>query len=223
MKKPLAWSYSRINTFKSCPKKYYHLNVKRDVKDKGNAATYYGNEVHRAAEHYIKEGTPIPPKFKFLQRPLDVINKIEGEKHCEIRMGIAKEEEDYSPTTFFGDDVWWRGIADLLIVNGEKAYLIDYKTGKNAASADTKQLDLLAAATFTHFPAVEVIKSALVYVVSNDFIRKEHTAELRKSYFTVFDEELDRLEVALEEGVWNAVESGLCKFCPVTSCEHNRK
>ena len=105
MKKPLAWSYSRINTFKSCPKKYYHLNVKRDVKDKGNAATYYGNEVHRAAEHYIKEGTPIPPKFKFLQRPLDVIIKIEGEKHCEIRMGIAKEEEDYSPTTFFGDDV----------------------------------------------------------------------------------------------------------------------
>jgi RecB family exonuclease len=138
-------------------------------------------------------------------------------------MGVAKEGDEYAPTTFFGKDVWWRGIADLLIVNGEKAYLIDYKTGKNAVYADTKQLDLLAAATFTHFPDVEVIKSALLYVVSNDFIRKKHTAELRKSYLTVFDDELERLEVALEEGVWNAVESGLCAYCPVTSCEHNRK
>jgi len=184
---------------------------------------YYGNQVHKAAEDYIKDGVPIPTKFKFLQRPLDVLNKIDGDKHCEIRMGVTKQDNEYTPTGFFGKDVWWRGVADLLIVNGKKAYLIDYKTGKNAEYADTKQLDLLAGATFTHFPEVETIKSALLYVVSNDFIRKKHTADLCKSYFTVFDEELDRLEVALEEDVWNAVESGLCKFCPVTSCEHNRK
>ena len=218
-----AWSYSSLSTFKQCPKKYYHLKVAKDVKDTGSSAMYYGNQVHKAAEDYIKDGVPIPTKFKFLQRPLDVLNKIDGDKHCEIRMGVTKQDNEYTPTGFFGKDVWWRGVADLLIVNGKKAYLIDYKTGKNAEYADTKQLDLLAGATFTHFPEVETIKSALLYVVSNDFIRKKHTADLCKSYFTVFDEELDRLEVALEEDVWNAVESGLCKFCPVTSCEHNRK
>lgn len=218
-----AWSYSSLNTFKQCPKKYYHLKVAKDVKDVGSSAMYYGNEVHKAAEDYIKEGVPIPSKFKFLQRPLDSLSKIDGDKHCEIRMGVTKQGNEYTPTGFFGKDVWWRGIADLLIVNGEKAYLVDYKTGKNAAYADTKQLDLLAGATFTHFPEVQIIKSALLYVVSNDFIRKKHTADLRKSYFTVFDEELERLEVALEEDVWNAVESGLCKFCPVVSCEHNRR
>ena len=218
-----AWSYSSLSTFKQCPKKYYHLKVAKDVKDVGSSAMYYGNQVHKAAEDYIKDGVPIPTKFKFLQRPLDVLNKIDGDKHCEIRMGVTKQDNEYTPTGFFGKDVWRRGVADLLIVNGKKAYLIDYKTGKNAEYADTKQLDLLAGATFTHFPEVETIKSALLYVVSNDFIRKKHTADLCKSYFTVFDEELDRLEVALEEDVWNAVESGLCKFCPVTSCEHNRK
>ena len=218
-----AWSYSSLSTFKQCPKKYYHLKVAKDVKDTGSSAMYYGNQVHKAAEDYIKDGVPIPTKFKFLQRPLDVLNKIDGDKHCEIRMGVTKQDNEYTPTGFFGKDVWWRGVADLLIVNGKKAYLIDYKTGKNAEYADTKQLDLLAGATFTHFPEVETVKSALLYVVSNDFIRKKHTADLRKSYLSVFDEELDRLEVALEEDVWNAVESGLCGFCPVTSCEHNRK
>ena len=218
-----AWSYSSLNTFKQCPKKYYHLKVAKDVKDTGSSAMYYGNQVHKAAEHYIKEGTPIPAKFKFIEKSLNALRNIKGEKHCEIRFGLAKAEGDYFPTTFFAKDVWWRGIADLLIVDEDKAYLVDYKTGKNAKYADTKQLDLLAGATFTHYPEVKTIKSALAYVVSNEFIQKEHTADMRKSYLTVFDDELERLETAAETEVWNAVDGPLCAYCPVTSCEHNRK
>ena len=89
--------------------------------------------------------------------------------------------------------------------------------------ADTKQLDLLAGATFIHYPEVKKIKSALSFVVCNGFISKEYTADLYKSYMNVFDNELERIEVALEKDVWNPVESGLCGFCPVTSCEHNRR
>ena len=215
-----AWSYSSISTFKQCPKKYYHLRVLKDVKDDTSAALVYGREAHQAAEHYIKEGTPLPQSFSFMQDILDAFDAIAGEKHCEIRFGVTAE---YEPCKFFDDDVWWRGIADLLITNGTKGYLVDYKTGKNARYADTKQLDLLAAATFTHFPEIETLKSALVYVVSNDFIRKEHKAELRDSYFATFDPELERLAGAEETGVWNAISGPLCRFCPVLTCEHNRR
>ncbi len=218
-----AWSYSSLSTFKQCPKKYYHLKVAKDVKDTGSSAMYYGNEVHKAAELYIKEGTPIPAKFNFMTKSLHALQSIKGEKHCEIRFGLAKEDGDYSPTGFFAKDVWWRGIADLLIVDEDKAYLVDYKTGKNAKYADTKQLDLLAGATFTCYPEVKTIKSALAYVVSNEFIQKEHTSDMRKSYLAVFDDELERLDAAEQTEVWNAVDGPLCAYCPVTSCEHNRK
>jgi len=218
-----AWSYSSINTFKQCPKKYYHLKVAKDVKDVSSSAMYYGNEVHRAAEHYVKKGTPIPTKFKFIKKTLDSLNNIRGEKHCEIRMALAKEDGEYVPTTFFADNVWWRGIADLLIVDDDKAYLVDYKTGKSAKYADTKQLDLLAGATFTHYPEIKSIKSALAYVVSNEFVQKKHTSDMRKSYLTVFDDELERLDSAEENEVWNAIDGPLCAYCPVTKCEHNRK
>ena len=226
-----AWSYSSISTFKQCPKKYYHLRVLKDVKDDISAALVYGREAHQAAEHYIKEGTPLPQSFSFMQDILDAFDAIEGEKHCEIRFGVKRSfstarpapDLDYEPCKFFDDDVWWRGIADLLITNGTKGYLVDYKTGKNARYADTKQLDLLAAATFTHYPEIETLKSALVYVVSNDFINKEHKAELRDSYFATFDPELERLTGAEETGVWNAISGPLCRFCPVLTCEHNRR
>lgn len=218
-----AWSYSSISTFKQCPKKYYHLKVAKDVKDTSSEAMLYGNQVHKAAEDFIKEGTPIPKKFDYMVPIVSALNSIEGEKHCELRFGVAYDGKDYKPTGFFSKDVWYRGIADLLIVNEDKAFLVDYKTGKNAKYADTAQLDMLAAATFTHFPEVTHIKSALAYVVSKEFIRKEHTRDLHESYYTTFSEPLESLAAAEEHNVWNAKSGPLCAYCPVTSCEHNRK
>lgn len=218
-----TWSYSSLKTFEQCPKKYYHLRVLKDVKDEGSEATIYGQEVHKAAEEYIKSGTPIPTKFEFLKDVLDAFNMINGDKHCELRLGVKRTPNGYEPCGFFDADVWWRGIGDLIINQGNTLFSIDYKTSKNAKYADMKQLDILAAGLFTHFPKVEKIKSGLVFVVSGEFIYKEHTVDLKDSYFATFDEGLDRLAVAEETGVWNANSGPLCRFCPVVACEHNRK
>ena len=220
-----AWSYSSIKTFDQCPKKYHHLRILKDYKDEDSTATIYGKELHKAAEDYIKDGTPIPPRFSFMAEVLGALQKIEGEKHCEIKMGIAKRDGKFVPCDFFAKDVWWRGIADLLIINEEKqtAYLVDYKTSKNAKYADTKQLDLLAGAIFTHYPKVMEIKSALLFVVSNEIVKKKHEFMMRLSYLNSMEPELTRLEAAIKTNVWNPVSSPLCKFCPVSSCAHNRK
>jgi hypothetical protein len=220
-----AWSYSSIKTFEQCPKKYYHLKVAKDVKDGDTTATIYGKELHKAAEDFIKEGTPIPPKFSFIATTLEALNRIEGTKHCEIKLGVAKRDGKFVPCDFFAKDVWWRGIADLLIVNEEKqqAYLVDYKTSKNAKYADTKQLDLLAGAVFTHFPKIVEIRSALLFVVSNEIVKKEHEYIMKSSYMNIMEPELVRLEAAIKNDVWNPNAGPLCKFCPVTDCAHNRR
>lgn len=219
----ITWSYSSLKTFEQCPKKYYHLRVVKDVKDEGTEAMLYGQELHKSAEDYIKEGTPLPPKFTYIQDTVDAIKNIPGEKHCELKLGVKKTQGGYEPCGFFDKDVWWRGIGDVVVVQDETAFSLDYKTGKNAKYADLKQLDALAAALFTHFPQIKKIKSALAFVVSNEFIHKEHFAEMRDSYFAMFEPELDRLAAAQESGVWNTNTGPLCKFCPVVSCEHNRK
>ncbi len=58
-----TWSYSSIGLFKQCPQKYYRIRVKKDVVEPESDAMRYGTEVHKAAEDYIKEDTPIPAKF----------------------------------------------------------------------------------------------------------------------------------------------------------------
>ena len=214
-----AWSYSSIKTFDQCPKKYFHLKVVKDVEDAPGPEAVYGTEVHLAAELFIRDGVPIPEKYAYIRPIVERLAAFPGDKHCELKLGVERTDDGYVPCSFFGKQVWYRGIIDLLIVNGPKAYLIDYKTGKNAKYADTKQLDLMAGAVFAHFPEVQTIKAGLIYVVSDEVPKKDYRRGEGDS-LSVFSSQLDRLDAAHESGVWNAKSGPLCGWCPVTSCEH---
>ncbi len=218
-----AWSYSSLKTFQQCPNNYYHLKVAKDIKDEGSEATIYGKELHKVAEDYIKDGTPIPPQFAFIQETVDALKKIPGEKHTEIELGVSNKGGRLNPCGFYDKDAWYRGIADLLIVNGDEGYLVDYKSSKNAKYADLKQLDLLAGAVFAHFPELKTLKSALIFVVSNEFVNKEHSSMHKMAYFEHVRFDLERLETALKTGVWNAVAGPLCGWCPVKTCHNYRE
>jgi len=217
-----TWSYSSISLFTQCPHKYYRLKIAKDVQEPPADHLDYGVEVHKAAEDYVRDGTPIPAKFSFLQEQLDALLKIKGEKHCEIKMGLDK---NLQACGFFDKDVWWRGIADLLIIDGEKAYLIDYKTGKSSKYADTKQLELLSLAIFKHFPKVKKIKAGLLFVVAKDFVKTEYINDEGKGHMWLkWLDDTHRLEVALETNVWNQKPNFTCRaYCPVTDCTHNGK
>jgi hypothetical protein len=217
-----AWSYSSIKTFDQCPKKYFHLKVVKDIKDTPGEAAVYGTDFHEAAELRIKNGTPVPPKFKRYADVVETLAAFPGQKYTELKLGVRVTGTGYEPCGFFDKDVWWRGIVDLLIIDGETAHMIDYKTGKNAKYADMKQLDLMAGAVFVHYPHVKKIKSGLAYVVSNEFPKKKHVAEQRDEYLSVLDKQLDQLETAMQNGVWNPKSGPLCGWCPVVKCEHHR-
>lgn len=216
------WSYSSIKTFDQCAKKYYHLRVAKDYVDEGSEATHYGNEVHAAAEAFFKTGTPIPEKYAVIRPSAEAMAVRPGIKHAELKLGVRKDGDTFRPCGFFDAGVWWRGIVDLLLVNGRRAMMIDWKTGKSARYADTKQLDLMAGAVFAHFPDVEKIASALAFVVSGEFVPKVHVRERQADYMGVFDTQLARLAAAHENDVWNASPSGLCGWCPVLECPHHR-
>lgn len=218
----VAWSYSSIKTFDQCPKKYYHTRVAKDFPDTPGPEAQYGTDVHAAAEAFIKTGTAIPTKYKYMEPVVQKLAAIPGEKYTELRLGVRKVGHTYEPCDFFDKDVWWRGVADLVVVHNEKGRSVDYKTGKNTRYADMKQLDLVAGALFVHFPQLMVIKSALAYVVADELLPKVHVVTEKSQYLSSFDKELHALDVAMNSGVWNAKPSGLCGWCPVTACEHWR-
>jgi hypothetical protein len=168
-----TWSYSSLSLFQQCPHKYYRLRVKKDIVEPPTEHLSYGLEVHKCAEDYIGKGTPIPAKHEFIKKHLDALNNIPGTKLCEERLGLT---ENLDPCGFFDKEVWWRGVADLIIMQEDKAYVIDYKTGKSAKYADTKQLELLALAIFKHYPKVKKVKAGLLFLVADDFVKAGYEA-----------------------------------------------
>jgi hypothetical protein len=217
-----AWSYSALKTFEQCPKRYYHEKVAKDYVQGDTDATIYGKAVHSAAELYVRDRTPIPEKYAYIKPMIDKLLAIKGHKLAEYEMGIAKQDGRLVPCAFGDDNRWWRGIADLLILNGDTAYCIDYKTSKNAKYADTKQLALLAAAVFLHFPQVKKVKGALLFVVCDHFIKESYAYDDRFAIFAKLDSLLQQRDMAYDSGVFNPKTSGLCKrHCQVLACPHN--
>jgi hypothetical protein len=212
------WSYSSMSLFQMCHKKYYHLRVVKDVDEPPSEQMRYGLDAHKAAEEYVGNGVPLPPQFAYMQEVLDRVRAYKGDIHCEYQMGLDKH---LNPCDFKSPKVWWRGIADLLIVNGGMARVIDYKTGKNTYP-DTKQLELLALATFKHFPDVEVVKAGLLFVVHPAFVTEEFHRRDEDIRWRKWLDKSDELDMAYSTNVWNPKQNFTCRnWCPVMECAHN--
>jgi len=217
----MKWSYSSIKLFEQCPRKYYHLKIVKDVVEPETEALLYGSRFHEAAEKYVRDDEPLPPYFTFVKQTLDNLKQISGERLCEYEMGITK---DLEPCEFNAPDVWYRGIADLLIIDREKgeARVVDYKTGKSAKYADPEQLELMSLCVFKHFPEITRVKAGLLFVIANALVKSQYNAEQQEFLWTKWSDRNKRLAFALESDTWNPKPSGLCrKHCAVLTCSHN--
>lgn len=212
------WSYSSMSLFQQCPRKYYHLRIVKDIVEYPSEQMRYGLVAHKVAEKYIKDGVPIPPQFSYMQEALDKLKTMKGDIYCERKMGLTY---DLEPCKFMAKDAWWRGIADLLVVNGEAAKIVDYKTGKNTYP-DTKQLELLSLAVFKHFPEVRVVKAGLLFVVHPAFVKEKYHADEQEERWKKWFGQSKELDAAIKNDVWNPKINFTCSgWCPVTSCAHN--
>jgi hypothetical protein len=219
--KTVTWSHSSLKDYEGCPRRYHEVKVLKNYPFKDTDATLYGKELHTAAELYIKEDTPLPPQFAFLQGTLDALKAKPGRKLCEHQMGVTK---DLKPCGFMDKEVWVRGIADLLIIDDENltAKVVDYKSGNNKYP-DREQLKLMALMVFAHFPHIRRVSGALLFVVKEDIAKASFMVGEAEEYWWDYRERVARIEQAHETGVWNPKPTPLCGWCPVTTCEHNRK
>jgi hypothetical protein len=172
----IKWSHSSLKDYEGCARRYHEVKVLNNYPFQETEQTRYGKELHKAAEDYVKDGTPIPKQFEFVTPVIDALMAKPGRKFPEHEMGLTI---DLKPCNFKDGDVWVRGIADLLIVDDDNltGRIIDYKTGNNRYP-DTDQLVLMSLMTFAHFPHLRQVNSALLFVVKNTIVRCQSSLRL---------------------------------------------
>ena len=120
-----TWSYSSLKEYINCPKKYQEIRVLKNYTFQDTPQTIYGKEVHKALEDYVRSNTALAKNYERYKEMVDNLISIPGDKYCEHEMALTK---DKTPCAFDDENRWVRGIADLLIVDGSHAFIVDYKT-----------------------------------------------------------------------------------------------
>jgi len=211
MTQKITWSYSALNAFETCPRRYYLTRVSKDVTEPQTEATIWGNRVHKALEDYAKKGKVLPDNLIRCKRYIDKVKRMKGKLLVEERMAMNKS---FHPTKWMAKDVWVRGIIDLGVVGSKEAVLLDWKTGKHRP--DSYQLMLFAAFAFSHFPWIERVTTGFIWLKDSKFDKETFEREQVTEIWNEFLPRIKRLEHAFENDRWQANPSGLCKnWCPV--------
>lgn len=206
-----VWSYSSLTAFETCPRRYQVVRILKLIKEEETVATRHGNEVHKALELYGRDGTALPEKYASYQPMMDAILRAPGEKHFEVKFALT---ENLQPTDFFAPNCWVRGVLDVQIINGEKAVVVDHKTGK--PKNDPSQLKLFAAATFAQHPTTQAVTTGYAWLAFNLLDRETYTRAQADAIWAGFRSRVSRLDQALEYDEFPPKPSGLCRqWCPV--------
>jgi CRISPR/Cas system-associated exonuclease Cas4 (RecB family) len=213
-----TWSFSSLKDYVNCPRQYQEIKVLKRYFKYPTEQMRYGTEVHKACEDYVAEGKPLAENYKRFQPVLDSLVDIPGTKYPEHRMALNYDKEPCQ----FGKGYWVRGIVDLLIIDDDHAFIVDYKTGSNRFP-EPKQLKLMALMTFAHFPEVTVIKAGLLFVMHESFMEEQYTRDQIDTLWKAFEGDLARLQLSYENDVWQANPTPLCGWCPVRSCEFHKE
>lgn len=215
----LAHSYSSIKMFENCPKNYYHQRIEKSVKDSGNAVTAYGERIHKSLELRLGEGTGLDRESSRYEPIVTSIEKLAlGADALTVEEEMTLNEK-LEPTGWWDGDAWLRSKIDVLVRDGSKAYMFDWKTGKRRPDFD--QLEMFAVQVFKHYPQVERIKTTFVWLKEMKMDSETFTREQEAPIWEKILGKITRIEGALEHDNWPAKPSGLCNWCPCKSfCEY---
>ena len=208
-----AWTYSQLEKFETCPKQFYHVRVARDYTEPPTEHTKWGERVHTAMEERVQFGIPLPEGMEQWESIASKLAKLPGEKYVEHKMSV---DNSFKKSSW--KEAWSRGIADLLIVNGNKAAVFDHKTGKRKI---TEQIMLYAGYTFAEFPKVEEVTTAFIWLKEKKIDKETFTRDDISTIWNQFLPRVIKLEKAYEADKWPVRPSGLCNgWCPVKSCTY---
>ena len=229
IKKPfrLTWSWTALSTFNRCPQQWAAKYFYKTLKEEETEALRYGNAVHVAMERAVL-GTHTPNDSGLIEglnaakyiKALEAARAKGAEIHVEKELCFDRKLGFSSWKDW--DNVWFRGKADVLIVNGDKLTVWDYKTGK--VKPEPEQVKLMCAFAALYFPQAQTFDGKLLFLkhdrVEPCFEKPITRAELKPILKDTLAQ-VARMQQAVDCETFVAKKSGLCRnYCGVTTCPH---
>ena len=217
--KPIAWSYSRLSNFEQCPRRYWHLSVRKDIKEEESQAMIDGHLTHKAFELRIRDGKQLPIHLRVHEPTMALIAAAPGEKIVEQQIALSV---DWQPVEWFASDAWLRVKSDLTQYNGAFGVVWDWKTGR--PHEDFTQLKLNAAVLLQLAPEIDTVIPAYYWTKARRVDTGGYRIE-RKDTPEIWGPILMRVaeyQRAHEAQDFPPKPNYFCKGCPVMDCQYRK-
>ncbi len=218
-------SHSSADKFDTCPMSYYRQYIVKDVPYLETEATTWGTRVHTAMEDFVNGKADVLTELMMDDiRPVASYIKDFPADHkaCETEFCFNTSGQMCAP-----DDhsAMYIGYIDFEAVRGDKAWVIDFKTGKRHSKFE--QVELYALSIWLRYPEVNQINTGYMWLKERDpqqfltFKTLYRSTDMQRIWnYRVA--QWQRIYAAHETGVFNAKPGkGRAKF-PCGWCSANK-
>jgi hypothetical protein len=216
---PVIWNYTMLKTYRDiCARQAGKRFIEQVYPYVETAAIVWGRKVHKAFQKRLESQQPLPQdmhQWEIFAKPFDGHMVV-----CEMNIGVDREFRNCEYYDKSGI-IYGRGKADAVVLNHNctSAYMADWKTG--AAREEPFELEVNAVLLKARYPTLQYISGQYIWL-------KEYRAGrvYDLSNFDLIRSEIDRVYNMIlndrKTGHWPVNESVLCKWCPDTTCPHNK-
>jgi len=222
----LAWSWSRLNDFEKCPNMLYWKSLAPKAlrcPAPTSPAMERGKLLHKSLENAVMSGDTLHSEVAHVK---PIVDAIQAEQRNGWMVNLEQQRaltEDLVGTTWFAKNVWLRVIYDVIMVKGDEAKILDWKTGKNSGYTD--QLAISAFTCFSFLPPVNKVKTSYIWVDHMGTTTRDYTREQFESLEEDFRERSELIQIANDNNEWPSKPSDFnCKWCKCSraQCEYSK-
>ncbi len=233
----VRWSYTSLSTFELCPFKYLEKYVTKTVPPADSEALRQGRAIHSLLERCLKNDD-VPDAVRAEVGAIGTGNlwptverlRDQGAR-AELALGVR---QDWTPCDFFDPNVAGRGKLDVTIINGDKAFILDWKTGKvtNKKYQSDAEIALHAVLLKAHHPELTRITGTYCYTRDGSFtggkpegrpdVAPRELADLSNTAAVKWriGNTIAAIEIAMARDKFTTRKNNLCPWCEVTTCKH---
>mgnify|MGYP007051386289 FL=1 len=191
-----------------------HKNTAEHVPYTESKAQRDGKEIDDALTARLGANILLPEKFAQWEPMCAMILKTPGTKFTQMK--IAFDQAFKTCGYMDWDTAWLRAIYDFAIVNGDHAFVWDWKNG--AIWPDDDQLKLFAATGFHLWPEVDTIDTSLVWLKHGITSDRQYRRRELPTMWSELLPDVERMQTSFKANHWPADPKNgarTCGWCPV--------
>jgi len=221
----VAWSFTRLDCFESCPAKYWYQYVTKRYPFVENEHTTRGNAAHSTIEARLKTKASLRTSalavnektrtsIEWLEQLLLVYESLPASAtHVELEVALT---DQYTQCHWMAKNCRHRAKIDFLILSldGTHALVVDWKTGRHYPAKVIDQASDYAMCVLALFPGVRHIDAQFVYLDDRSVHDYKFTFKDNPVIRETFELRAADLQASYDNNHWPVKPSDNgCRFC----------